>query len=63
MSDVCDVTDVRQEVFDQEVAAEFRRAASMIPSGEPGDCCRCGEDSPRLVRGVCAPCRDKYKLP
>lgn len=40
-----------------------RRAAQAIESGEPGDCELCGEWSGRLVKGVCAPCRDRYRLP
>lgn len=28
-----------------------------------GDCDLCGEWSGRLVGGVCAPCRDRHKLP
>jgi hypothetical protein len=43
--------------------AEIRRKASVIPAGEPGKCKQCDEERPRLVNGVCAPCRDKYKLP
>jgi hypothetical protein len=35
-------------------------AAISIPfiPGEPGECDRCGDDMPRLVGGLCAPCRD-----
>jgi hypothetical protein len=40
-----------------------RRAAQLIPAGNAGECDLCGEWSGRLVRGACAPCRDKYKLP
>ena len=46
--------------------AEAMRKAAMkaeLPVGEPGDCELCGEWSGRLVRGACAPCRDKYRLP
>ena len=43
--------------------AEIRYQAGRMPIGEPGNCDLCGEWSGRLVRGVCAPCRDKYKLP
>jgi len=43
--------------------AEIRYQAQHMQSGEPGDCDLCGEWSGRLVRGVCAPCRDRYKLP
>ncbi len=33
------------------------------PPGTAGECDLCGESSPRLINGVCAPCRDKHKLP
>ena len=39
------------------------RAKAMIDPGEPGDCDFCGDWSGRLIKGVCAPCRDKRKLP
>lgn len=39
-----------------------RKAAQDMPEGKPGDCDLCGEWSGRLVRGVCAGCRDRYKL-
>ena len=29
-----------------------------IPAGTPGECIDCGEYSPRLIGGRCAPCRD-----
>jgi len=47
---------------DREVA-RIAEAAAKIPPGEPGDCELCGEWSGRLVGGVCAPCRDRHKLP
>jgi hypothetical protein len=43
--------------------AECRYQAARIPVGTAGDCDLCGEWSARLVGGVCAPCRDKYRLP
>jgi hypothetical protein len=39
------------------------RARATLPAGQAGDCDLCGEWSARLVGGVCAPCRDKYRLP
>lgn len=33
-----------------------------VPPGTPGECDMCGEWSGRLIRGVCAPCRDRYRL-
>ena len=47
----------------EEGVKVVRERAAKIPVGVPGDCTRCGEPSGRLVGGVCAPCRDKYKLP
>lgn len=45
-----------------DVVKEHRRQAAMIPEGNPGECEFCGEWSGRLVNGVCAPCRDRYKM-
>lgn len=50
------------EARQKEGLAAVRRAAADMPKGEPGDCELCGEWSGRLVRGVCAPCRDRFKL-
>lgn len=47
---------------EKEAVAAARRALANMPKGEPGECELCGEASPRLVRGACAPCRDRYKL-
>jgi len=41
----------------------IRAAAKPLVPGEPGECELCGEWSGRLVCQVCAPCRDKWKLP
>lgn len=46
-----------QEEFEREAMIASARAARFVP-GEPGECSRCGDDSPRLVGGQCAPCRD-----
>jgi hypothetical protein len=40
----------------------IRRSSKKLEKGEPGECCGCGEYSPRLVHDFCARCRDKYKL-
>lgn len=62
MADICDITDERVQVsLDADIAA-IQRAAAAIPKGEPGECEYCGEHFPRLVFGVCARCRDKYRL-
>lgn len=49
------------ELMDNEGAV--RAAIKPIAAGEPGECEHCGESSPRLVRGACAPCRDEMGLP
>lgn len=66
MSERGDVIDMANDkAMAQQSAAEdeIRYQAQHMPAGEPGLCDLCGEWSGRLVRGVCAPCRDKYKLP
>jgi hypothetical protein len=46
-----------QEEWERETMIASARSAPFVP-GEPGECVRCGDDSPRLVSGQCAPCRD-----
>jgi hypothetical protein len=58
--DDIDLTQLREERMHE---ARLREAAKPLQPGVPGDCELCGEWSGRLVRGVCAPCRDKRKLP
>lgn len=62
MSDLVDQTAEREAVFDVARIAQNRRDAVLVP-GLPGECDLCGEWSGRLVREVCAPCRDKRRLP
>lgn len=54
--------EIVQEAIDNEVS-RIRQQAAKIPVGNPGECDLCGEWSGRLVNGVCAPCRDRHKLP
>lgn len=63
MADIIDMTNDREEGVVDAAIAEISRLAAQFPAGVPGECERCGEDSPRLVGGACARCRDKYKLP
>jgi hypothetical protein len=58
--DEADLTQQREEAMHE---ARLRAATKPLEPGEPGDCDFCGEWSGRLVRGACAPCRDKRKLP
>lgn len=60
--DEIDMTQQRAEAALEAHLENMRRQAAAIPHGEPGECELCGEWSGRLVKGACAPCRDKYKL-
>lgn len=55
MADEADRAQVQEEFLLQ---AAIRDAARPLAPGFPGDCERCGDPSPRLVGGICAPCRD-----
>lgn len=61
--DDADITQQREEDITLARIREAARRAQTMPPGEPGDCELCGEWSGRLVRGVCAPCRDRRRLP
>lgn len=63
MADIIDQMDERNELLEDAQLAIVRARAAQIPAGAPGDCDLCGEWSGRLIRGACAPCRDKHKLP
>lgn len=61
--DDADLSQAKTEVLEAADIAEVRRRAAAMPKGEPGDCDMCGEWFGRLVKGVCARCRDLHKLP
>jgi hypothetical protein len=61
--DDADISGPKMEIIDNAAIDEVRRKAAAIPVGRPGECDLCGEESGRLVRGVCARCRDLHKLP
>ena len=61
--DVIDQANDKAAASLDAATAEIRYQAAHMPAGDPGDCELCGQWSGRLVRGVCAPCRDKFKLP
>jgi hypothetical protein len=61
MADEIDQANAIAEADTDRAIAAARRGAD-IPAGEPGACDLCGEWSGRLVRGACAPCRDRYRL-
>jgi len=55
-------TDLAAELTEEWVQYAVQQARQPIEPGEPGECAECGEHSQRLVRGVCAPCRDELGL-
>ncbi len=55
---MADQIDQANELNEQHLERSLRAARQPIPVGAPGECENCGDDSPRLVRGWCAPCRD-----
>ena len=58
---MADLADRAQE--QQELEDELRqRKPYHITPGTTGDCDLCGEWSGRLIGGVCAPCRDKWRM-
>lgn len=63
MSDRGDLIDRANDHAQAMLDAQIAGARKPIEPGEPGECDRCGEYSPRLVHGNCAKCRDKYSLP
>lgn len=63
MADEADISQARSEMLETSEIAAVRERAAKMPAGTPGECDLCGEYSQRLVNGVCAPCRDKHKLP
>lgn len=63
MRDFTDDIDRANEHAQQMLDSLIKQQAKDIEPGIAGECSRCGEQSKRLIRNTCAPCRDKYKLP
>ncbi len=55
---MADIVDVANGLVDEHLSRSLAAARVPIPAGVPGECENCGDDSPRLVDGRCAPCRD-----
>jgi hypothetical protein len=53
---MADEVDRATEIADAQLTRSI--AAARVPVGAPGECDDCGDNSPRLVHGRCAPCRD-----
>lgn len=60
--DEIDLAQDRERIATEAAVRQIQNKEGM-PKGKPGDCELCGEWSARLVEGVCAPCRDRFKLP
>lgn len=62
---MADIVDLAQEVIEQQHARDLKNAGVglfVLEPGVAGECQDCGYDSPRLVDGRCAPCRDGRRL-
>jgi hypothetical protein len=59
VTDIADKATDYQEKWNDRCIEQQR---ADIKPGEPGDCELCGEWSGRLIKGACAPCRDRYGL-
>jgi hypothetical protein len=57
MADEADRAQAQTEAFEEQAVA--RCIGYEIPAGKAGDCDLCGEWSGRLIKGICAPCRDR----
>lgn len=55
---MADQMDMAAEITALHFDISLRAARQPIAVGAPGECEQCGNDSPRLVAGRCAPCRD-----
>ncbi len=63
MADEIDRANDTAEAATERAIAAARDRAANIPAGDAGDCDLCGEWCGRLVKGACARCRDKWRLP
>lgn len=59
MADEADRADAFIDQWHKDCIDQIRKP---IPPGSPGECDLCMEWSGRLIKGACAPCRDKYRL-
>ncbi len=60
MADLADIAQRNAEVWND---AAILAARVPVPVGEPGRCADCGDDLPRLINGLCAPCREPAPKP
>lgn len=60
MADVADIAQRNNEVWQE---AAIRAAIVTVPAGVPGRCGECGDETLRLIDGLCAPCREPAPMP
>lgn len=60
--DDADLTQEREQVASESAIDRIRAAAAEIKPGVAGECELCGEWSGRLIKGACAPCREKWRM-
>lgn len=56
---MADQMDMAADISDFYLQRSIRAARQPVPEGVEGECQECGDDSPRLIGGRCAPCRDR----
>jgi hypothetical protein len=59
---VADEVDRAQVLEETQREMAIRAARGEIAEGVAGECEYCEKESPRLVGGACARCRDKFRL-
>lgn len=62
MADDVDLLFDRDAILEAVRLKGIRDQVKAMPVGKPGTCEVCGGWSGRLVRNICAPCRDFLKL-
>lgn len=55
---MADWADEAVAISELHLETSLRAARQPVPAGAPGTCENCDEHSPRLVGGLCAPCRE-----
>jgi hypothetical protein len=59
---MADVADLAAEFVEAHLDRSIRAAVTApFDPGVPGECDNCLNDSPRLVKGICARCREPKK--
>ncbi len=58
MADECDQSQATEELHLNIALQQAGVGKFKLAQGAPGKCLECGDNSARLVRGYCAPCRE-----